>query len=105
MPFLVVMTGCGLELPEISRNHPASAEAPAGLHYAVTAVLEVRPFIRPPDQPTTQPAHPMEHESQDVQHMDHDQSARPAHQDIKQVAPRKEGQPMQHMRREGQLHE
>jgi hypothetical protein len=105
MPLLVVMTGCGLELPEISRNHPASTEAPAGPYYAVPAVLEVRPFVRPPDKPTTRPAHPLEHESQDVEHTGHHQSTRPAHQDIQQVAPRKEGQPMQHMRREGQLHE
>lgn len=86
---LVASVGCSLDLPEIARSHPANAEASTGQQYATPAVLEVRPFIRPPDKPTTKPGHRMEHESENMQ----------------KAAPRREEQPMQHMQHEGQLHE
>lgn len=86
---VAVAAGCSLELPEIARSHPGNAEAPTGQQYAAPAVLEIRPFIRLPDKPMSQPGHQMEHESGDMQ----------------KAAPRKEGQPMQHMQHEGQLHE
>lgn len=111
----IVMAGCSFELPEIARDHPANLEAPAGQQYAVPAALEVRPFIRPPDKPVSQPSGSVESETSGSDHMDgmnhgetHDQQQpgiHPSHRDRLHAAPHGEGRSNWQMQQEGQRDE
>lgn len=121
---LLPLSGCTFSLPEISPNHPAHADAPAGQVYATPAVLEVSPATRPPDRPTTHPAHPYSHQSHGMTPMgempvEHegmtgtaDHAGRmdptdtlPAPSDPARSADGREGKSQRRVQREGQLHE
>lgn len=110
--------GCALELPEVSRSHPANTEAPAGQIYATPEVLQVSPIERPPDYPSAAPsgAHgetngmngnhdaAMHHHagmSDDTEAQGTDRKERDRHQ----VSPGEDGRSLQRMQKEGQRDE
>lgn len=68
LALLAGAAGCSTHLPQVPANHPACENAPPGQTYTTPAVLEVKPFVSPPNAPSSQP-HSNAH--QGMPHMDH----------------------------------